>query len=155
MKKNNHNLHILFILIMMLSCSSKKAASENFVLNSWLENPHNAMQLLFVSVCSYKNPFDIEPITYIEANEEQKKYILDLLMDFIFQPVNPDQFIRPAIVFGMNSPFMFFSFSDKGLVAKWLPDGSNDYHYNIALFEDYPQLWDLSKFTGEMILPDN
>jgi hypothetical protein len=122
------------------------------VLSSWLENPHHVMQLLFVGVCVYENPLDKEPITHIEANEDQKNHILDLLMDLVFIPVNPEQYVRPAIIFGMNTPFMFFSFSDKGLVVKWLPYDSNEYQYNIALFDNYPQLWDLSKFAGEMII---
>jgi hypothetical protein len=160
--KMKKKISLIFILAIVLAVffaclktdASANAADDSFILRDWLELTDIPVQLLFAGVYVFANPFDDQPIFLLEANEDQKNQIVELLMDLVFTPADPEEYTKPDFFLSMDEHVVRFCFVNEGLIVHWARWSRNDweYRFDIALFEDYPELWDLSKFTGIMRL---
>ena len=127
---------------------------------NWLDIPENAAKLEFIQVEVFPPPDPwvrgVAPIAHLEANENEKQIILEMLAPVFFAPAdawNDDMTVDFA--FGMNEPFLFFSFDDKGLHAKVPGPDSTGYLYYFAPESDPvwgEELMYFRAFIGEMRL---
>jgi len=129
-----------------------------FNVPQWLEIEANRMAFEYIGVPVYQDIWarDEEPVGYVEATETDKDCILDFLSEVFFASIPAPPPWPPGFMvdfeFGMNEPFVFFGFDEKGLFV-WLPspEGTNYLHYK-ALFADYEALYWLREYIGEMRL---
>ena len=157
---------LLAAVIALAGCTVKEPVQQSskpdvgkgvfapFNVTNWFENTDNAKQFQYIDIAVYPDTWDrgLEPIAHIEADKDDEQFIRDALADVIFSPAQPWEEMTVDFSFAMNEPFLFFSFTDEGLHVKEPWEGDSDYLYHSASFEDWPKLYDVKEYIGEMRL---
>jgi len=123
--------------------SPDTGTADTFNVPDWMAVTAHAMQFNYIDVSA-------PPDGHITASQEQHDKILSELSDVSFDLTDAVTDMTTDFAFAMNEPFMFFGFTDTGLLVKEPTDDGTGYLYYLALFTDYPQLNDLKDYIGEM-----
>jgi len=107
---------------------------DSFNTSYWLRDAAHAAQFQYIAIFTGKED-------YFAADAADQQWILDQLEYVFFAPVETIFAAKDDFAFAMNEPYLFFEFTDDGLLwAKVPPETGRDYLYYQAKLADYPQL---------------
>lgn len=142
-------LAILAVLALTLAVFSGCGQTKNkmeagFNTSAWLGEDAHAVQLQYIAIFTGKED-------YFAADEADQQWILDKLKHVFFAPVETIFAAKNDFAFAMNEPFLYFEFTDDGLLwAKVPPESGRDYVYYEAKLADYEQLVELQARIEEL-----
>ena len=123
--------------------NSEEDKNDSFNVSNWLDNLDNKKTFNYITVREQPGIVDkgidaIDAIKNFELDGSAKDYVMEKLRDINFDPIEPDEGITYDFAFGSDGedPFMFFSFTDDGLVAK-VPLEGGKYQYYKARVDKY------------------
>lgn len=118
-----------------------RKAGVTFSVPEWLDDPDHAAMFMYIAVST-------GPDKSITAGESDQDFILGALEDVVFDAVQSPGDVDWDFAFGMNEPFMFFTFIEGSLFVKVPLDTA--YADYAAQVDSYDGLSELLKYIDKM-----